>query len=180
VVQGETLEETCLAALSSLIPPKIASHFRECERLPKRQLGRNHRAKPLSPRPAKYCRRSEREKIFGGMPSSVKRPAGRRVARNASGEATALVLTGQHLPCPQSPGGIRDRPARVPAHEERGEGGPGRQPLCVRPAHRSREGDGAEGEEARESRGARDPAGIMASPIIRVSICEGSFGEPVF
>ena len=69
---------------------------------------------------------------------------------------------------------------RVQAHEERGEGGPGREPLCVRPDHRSRAEDGAEGEGARQGHGARGPAGAMASATIRVSVCAGSFGEPDF
>ena len=62
-------------------------------------------------------------------------------------------------------------PARVQAHEERGEGGPGREPLRVRPDHRSRAEDGAEGEGARQGHGARCPAGAMASASIRVSVC---------
>jgi hypothetical protein len=35
-------------------------------------------------------------------------------------------------------------------------------------------------EQARESCGARGSAGAVDSPIIRVSICERSFGEPKF
>ena len=82
-----------------------------------------------------------------------------------------LVQPRQYLPCPRSPRG-RWRPyTRVQAHEERGEGGPGREPLCVRPDHRSRAEDGAEGEGAREGDGARSPAGAMAWSTIRVSIC---------
>ena len=99
---------------------------------------------------------------------------------DASGEATALVQPRRDLPGARSPGGIRDRPARVQANEERGEGGPGRDPLRVREIQRSRAEDGAEGEPDRQGHGARDPAGVMASASIRVSLCAGSFGEPVF
>ena len=86
----------------------------------------------------------------------------------------------QYLPCPRSPRG-RWRPyTRVQAPAERKEGGPGREPLCVRPDHRSRAEDGAEGEGAREGDGPRSPAGAMAWSTIRVSICARSCGEPDF
>ena len=99
---------------------------------------------------------------------------------DAAGEATAVVQPRQYLPCPRSPRG-RWRPyTRVQAHAERKEGGPRREPLCVRPDHRSRAEHGAEGEGAREGDGPRSPAGAMAWSTIRVSICARSCGEPDF
>ena len=128
---------------------------------------------------------------FGGMPSSMKEPLGKRAPKwrdRQSGLGSAplptlrfpqhetvvcfpRIKTLQERLWPQfsraaifraldrlEAAGIVRRVSQ--AHEERGETCAGRNPLRVRPDHRSRAEHGAEGEGACQGDGARDPASL--------------------